>query len=168
MKLERILLPTDYSELSGRAARVARWLAQMSGATVHVLHVCQPVEVALTVPEAGVLRRREPPDKAACQEQVEAFARRHFGDSGVPFVTALADGKRAREIVRYAREARVDRIVIGTRGRGLLRRLTRGSVSGSVLEHAPCVVVVVPESATPPEAGFQRAGEPAPALAPAT
>lgn len=144
MKLERILLPIDFSELTVRAADIACSLAQATGATVHLIHVCQPVEVALEAPEIGVLLRKMPPDEVVLKKMLDEFAKKHLGDFGVSVLTALGYGKPARAIARYAREAHIDRIIMATHAGGLLRRILRGSVSQYVLEHAPCPVVMVP------------------------
>lgn len=144
MRLDRILLPTDFSEATLRAADIACSLAQVTGATVHVMHVGQPVEIAIKAPEIGVLRRKVPPDEGVLQRRLDEFAQKHLGDYGVSAVTVVARGKPADAIVRYAREARIDRIIIATHAAGLLRRILHGSVSKSVLEHAPCPVVMVP------------------------
>lgn len=147
MKLERILLPTDFSELSERAADIACSLAQANAATVHVIHVGRPVEIALEVPEIGILRRKVPPDEAVIKKRLDEFAQKQLGDFGVSVRTVVASGKPADAIVRYAREERIDRIIIATHATGLLRRVFHGSVGKSVLEQAPCPVVMVPPPA---------------------
>ena len=167
MAIQRILLPTDLSELSVRAARVARELAQIGGATVHVLHVFQTVKVALPGPEVGVLLRKVPPDEAVLQTAVDEFARRYLATAGVSVVTALRRGKPAREIVRYAKAEQIDRIVIGTNARGIVRRILHGSVTNSVLEHAPCAVVMVPPTVPLPGRDEDQRGM-VPAVAPAS
>ena len=166
MMIERILLPTDFSELSVRAARVARSLAKVTGATVHLLHVCTPVEVALPCPEVGVLLMKCPPDETDVRNALSNFARRYVEDDGVQVVTAIAKGKPAREIARYAKEARIDRIVIGTHARGIVQRILHGSVSKSVLEHSPCAVVMVPPVAALPSEDGQSQHDFPPGLVP--
>jgi nucleotide-binding universal stress UspA family protein len=47
------------------------------------------------------------------------------------------------EIVGLAEELGAGLIVVGSRGRGGLRRALMGSVSDSVVRHAPCPVMVV-------------------------
>ena len=168
MKLERILVPTDFSDLSERAAGIARSLAQASAATVHVLHVCEPVDVEIEAPEVGFLRRKVPADEAAQRQTLNEFAQRFFTDFGVPTVTATVSGKPAREIARYARDACIDRIVIGTHAKGIARRIFHGSVSKSVLEHAHCAVVMVPATALAPQDDRSDTREPWCALAAAS
>jgi nucleotide-binding universal stress UspA family protein len=49
----------------------------------------------------------------------------------------------ASEIVQAARELPAELVVVGTRGRTGLSRLTLGSVAEAVLSSAPCSVLVV-------------------------
>ena len=55
----------------------------------------------------------------------------------------VADGKPTAAIIRAARRARVDVIVMGWRGHGSVRRFLVGSVSRNVVRAAPCSVLVV-------------------------
>ena len=52
-------------------------------------------------------------------------------------------GRKDQEIVRLAEEIGAGLIVIGSRGRGGVRRALMGSVSDSVVRHAHCPVLVV-------------------------
>ena len=55
----------------------------------------------------------------------------------------IVDGPATAAIIRAARRARADVIVMGWRGHGVIRRLLAGSVSRSVVRAAPCSVLVV-------------------------
>ena len=55
----------------------------------------------------------------------------------------LRDGKPDREIVALAEELGARLIVLGSRGRGGIRRALMGSVSDSVVRHAHCLVLVM-------------------------
>jgi nucleotide-binding universal stress UspA family protein len=55
----------------------------------------------------------------------------------------LRRGRKDQEIVRLAEEIGAGLIVIGSRGRGGVRRALMGSVSDSVVRHAHCPVLVV-------------------------
>jgi nucleotide-binding universal stress UspA family protein len=57
----------------------------------------------------------------------------------------LRRGRKDQEIVRLAEEIGAGLIVIGSRGRGGVRRALMGSVSDSVVRHAHCPVLVVCE-----------------------
>jgi nucleotide-binding universal stress UspA family protein len=55
----------------------------------------------------------------------------------------VAHGDPATEIVRVADEGRYDAIVVGSHGSGFVKRVLVGSVSGHVVHHATCPVLVV-------------------------
>jgi nucleotide-binding universal stress UspA family protein len=57
--------------------------------------------------------------------------------------TGVLRGSPARAIVDEAKDWDADLIVVGSHGYGFLERVLLGSVSGSVLHHAPCSVLVV-------------------------
>jgi nucleotide-binding universal stress UspA family protein len=63
------------------------------------------------------------------------------------------DGDPATEIVRYAGDAGIDLIVMGTHGRTGVERLVLGSVAEKVLRDAPCSVLVVKLPKGQPRAG---------------
>ncbi len=46
-------------------------------------------------------------------------------------------------ITEYAQEWRVDLIVVGTRGLSGFKKLLLGSVSGALVSHSPCSVLVI-------------------------
>lgn len=62
----------------------------------------------------------------------------------------IVEGSPSKAIVAEAREWGADAIIIGSHGRGVLRRLLHGSVSRAVERNAPCPVQVV----RPPIAGL--------------
>ena len=56
--------------------------------------------------------------------------------------TVLLEGAPGAAICDAATELRADVIVMGSRGRGGLRRAVLGSVSDHVIRHAPCPVLI--------------------------
>lgn len=135
--IKQILVPTDFSRLSGAALDYARMLADACGASLHVIHV-------LGDPLA-------PPDVLS-REQQEACARleatlddRDRSARGAR--TACVPGTPAAEIVRYAAEHAIDVIVMGTHAHGPSFRMAAGSIADAVLGGAPCAVLAVKDPA---------------------
>jgi nucleotide-binding universal stress UspA family protein len=68
---------------------------------------------------------------------------RTLRDRGVEARTVEPTGDTADVIVELARQEAADLIVVGSRHRGVIRRLLFGSVSAEVVVDAPCDVLVV-------------------------
>ena len=144
IKLNNVLVATDFGEASETALNYGRSLARTFGARLHVLHVTQNA-LMFTGPEAvGV-------DFAAAQARLDTGAKNQLntiiGDDDRRELQALAVVRSgtspAHEIVLYADSAKVDLIVIGTHGRGAMAHLLMGSVAERVVRSAPCPVLTV-------------------------
>jgi nucleotide-binding universal stress UspA family protein len=132
-----ILHPTDFSERSRSAFRLAHALARDHGARLLVVHVGMPV----TAFAEGVLPLDDESYTLALREKLEGI---RAADPRVRLAYRLVLGADpAAEIVRVAREAPCDLIVMGTHGRTGLRRALLGSVAEQVLRRAPCPVLTV-------------------------
>lgn len=64
-------------------------------------------------------------------------------EADVPLETVIAYGDPADELISFAEREEIDVIVIGSSGKGFLRRKVLGSVSHKVLENAKCSVYIV-------------------------
>lgn len=143
IQLKRILVPTDFSEPSGAALKYAKALADAFGASIHLLHVMEdpfinaPISEGY-VPPAHLFEEFERAARArleevlTTEEQAKYRAERVL-KSGTPFV----------EIVRYARNAEIDLIVMGTHGRGPIAHMLMGNVAEKVVRKASCPVLTV-------------------------
>lgn len=139
-----VLCPTDFSEASEHALRVARLLARDHGARLVVMNVA-PIDINV----AEVLSL--PTDPTPYQSALDELRRRLDGsDLKFPVETRFAFGTPAFETVRESEEVDCDLIVMGTHGRTGLGRVLLGSVAESVLRDAgrPVVVVKSPEPST--------------------
>jgi len=136
LSIRTILHPTDFSELSLGAFQLACSLARDHGANIIVLHVYPP-----PLDRAEVLARGQPNGyEESLWEELEKIK---SNDPAVSIEYRLIEGFAADEIVRSARENSADLIVIGTHGRGGLRRAIMGSVAEGVLRGAWCPVLTV-------------------------
>jgi nucleotide-binding universal stress UspA family protein len=139
----KILLATDGSEEAELAARTAIDLAASTGTELHVVYVERLpnfLDGPGTIGYDHLLyvkheeEARETLRKLVWRVQVAggAVAGRHLRMGGV-----------ADNIVGLAEDLGVGLIVLGSRGRGGMRRALMGSVSDSVVRHAHCPVMIV-------------------------
>jgi nucleotide-binding universal stress UspA family protein len=134
--IRTILHPTDTSEDSQSAFRLACSLARDHGAELVVLHVYPPA----AVPEQD---RPWWGPTAYDQRLWNDILRLRPLDPAVQVKYRLAAGEPAAVILEFAAELNCDLIVMGTHGRTGLRRLLLGSVAEEVLRHATCPVLTV-------------------------
>ena len=143
--LKRILVPTDFSDHSERAAAYAAELARRFEAEqVHCLHVVDiPADLLATSgyymtgqSEQFIEQARE-----ESQKSLREFVAKHLND--LPVETVFLEGRPFVEIIRYARDKDVQLIVIATHGRTGLKHALFGSVAEKVVRKAPCPVLVV-------------------------
>ncbi len=140
----RITVGVDDSEGARRALRWALKLAQVTGATVQVVHVFPRhlswIDGDLTAEELERSRRSAlavaEGDLARVIDDVQVDG------SSVPIERTPALGDPRAVLVDQARDA--DLLVVGSRGRGGVLGLLLGSVSQRCIETAGCPVVVVP------------------------
>ena len=136
LMFRRILHPTDYSDLSRPAFEMACSLARDFGAELVICHVSPPPVAAV----ANGIVVDIPTGEA---EQMRARLEKVKPDDALSVTHQLLRGDPASEIVRFAAEAGIDLIVLGTHGRGGLSRFLMGSVAEHVLRRAKCPVVTV-------------------------
>jgi len=139
---EKILIATDGSEHSERAAKIAVELAKLSGGTVVALYVADTSRTShlpddmLLYSMRGLLMN-EGKDAVAFVEKLAA-------DSGVVFESALIEGNPGEEIIRFSETAGASTIVIGSVGRTGLDKFLLGSVAEKVVRNSKIPVLTVP------------------------
>jgi nucleotide-binding universal stress UspA family protein len=142
----RILIATDGSRLSRKAAEEGIALARSLGASVVGFHARVPVTLPykplIALPQKTLDLMAKPGIAAARKylATIEALAKK----AGVPFKAVDAvDPYPADSIVRAARKEKCELIVMASRGRHGLARLLLGSETNHVLVHSHIPVLVV-------------------------
>lgn len=142
--LHRVALAVDDSAPSRAAARFLRSSILPETATVTILSTVEsPVTdlAARYLSESQLAELTKP-----VMERATAFVnglRNDFIKEGVPVVTQVQMGHVIDIIVKSVEADRDELLVIGTRGLTKNERLYLGSVSESLLRHAPCSVLIV-------------------------
>ena len=140
-----ILIPTDGSELSDRAAQQGIELARSLGARVVALHVTTPFHV-LAVEPAAVTATRDQYERDAAAfarkvlDSVAASARK----AGVECASLERTGEQVwHEIIQGAEANGCDAICMASHGRRGVAAVMLGSETTKVLTHSKIPVVVV-------------------------
>jgi nucleotide-binding universal stress UspA family protein len=149
LPFRRVLVTTDFSEISLEALPVAVEIAAHFNAElllVHILPVDAPTPwdippyadfglASLPLPDYETQVRRE------VERRLELVASRHA--HGVTVRGLVGRGDAAAEIGRMATAEKADLIVLATHGWTGWRHLVFGSVAEKVLREAPCAVLSV-------------------------
>jgi nucleotide-binding universal stress UspA family protein len=143
IEIRNILFPTDFSDFSAYAASFAIAFARDYGAKLHVLHV---LELPFGMPEAFALKVSE----NELREKTRELAQKELESAATPetlrelaYEFACLKGKPFVEIIKFARDKKIDMIVMGTHGRSAVESAVLGSTSEKVVRKAPCPVLTV-------------------------
>jgi len=172
IKMEKILVGCDFSPDSRLAFDYGISLAQEFQATLHLVHVIKPTEnlglkqeshLDITPGEYYRLTSSShfleitPEKQEERLKMIKEIRKRlvHQLQRMVPEESrhwcspesVLLDGEPYREIIQYARNKRMDLIVLGIRGHTLLEKLMVGSTPHRVIRQTVCPVLVVRQTA---------------------
>ena len=149
--IERILAPLDYSEPAFRAAWVALAIARSMPASLTLLHIHMQ-EKALR--ETVLIDRDEL--ARLTDETYPSLLRKVVGDPSAKLLRSAVQHSVAEvkevapslhchsdEICTYAKDHKVDLIVIGAKVHSKIHAVLLGNVTSEVLHKAPCPVIVV-------------------------
>ena len=144
LRLNRVLLATNFRPSSAAATQVATQLANQTGAELHAVYVIGDYieQISVIFPEGGLTALTRL--RSHVQERMTQLAR----DDGARAITHIAEGRPYEEVVRLAAEKDADVIVIGTSVHASLFGGTPvlGSEIERVVRNAPCPVLCVPAS----------------------
>jgi nucleotide-binding universal stress UspA family protein len=143
--LKNVLVATDFGPASESALRYGRALARGFGADLHVFHVVENI-FGRAIDGYGYVAI--PPQ---VQEDLERAGRKQTNallddeDRRELHATAttVTSNSAADAIVDYARQHRIDLIVMGTHGRSAIAHMFMGNVAERVVRMAPCPVLTV-------------------------
>lgn len=145
MKIETILVPTDFSDDAQQALTTAKEWARRFGARIVLLHAYR-VDVPMSTPALGggfVLPDRFYDDlRTHATKQVEGLASETSRD-GIEATGVALEERPVVAILDEARKRSADLIVMGTRGLTGLKHIALGSVAERVVREAPCPVLTV-------------------------
>lgn len=145
-----LIVATDGSDLAVRAAVAGVSLTRPADRLLVVcaVDVIQPGEDATghagpTITyEVAEASNREAKAQGQAAVAATAEALRDLGYTSEQVETRLVEGGPGPALCRLADEVDASALIMGSRGRGALKRVLLGSVSDYVVRNAPCSVIV--------------------------
>lgn len=139
---KKILVPTDASEYSKRALKVALELARTFQAEVEVIHVTfspqaywgYTLSYGISITQEDLNRNGE----IALEATLAGIDR-----EGVQIKTVLYSGHPVSKIIEEIQNEKIDLVVMGSHGYGVITGSVFGSVSQRVLQKSPCPVLII-------------------------
>jgi universal stress protein A len=143
IRLQKILLPTDFSDYAATATQYACELATRFDAELHILHTLETHPASTPAFVMGLALPTYIHEFRTAAEKSIAGVLDPQWSKGRTVIPAVLEGSPKVEIVRYARQQNIDLIVLATHGRTGLAHVLMGSVAESVVRTAPCPVLTV-------------------------
>lgn len=147
LRIERILVPIDFSDHAEAALAHAAELAQTHDARLMLLHVLEPPTFPSFYGAGAATLYEHPPDLESRARDALKDLASNVDASQRTVSMHVVQGSAGPSIVAFADEREVDLIVIASLGRTGFKRVLLGSVAGRVVRNASCSVFVV-KSAT--------------------
>ena len=143
ISIEKILHPTDFSVNSNHALKYACAFAAHFGAELHLLHVVADLAMITLPPMEGFLPEGyyENARKHANEELAKLRTKAMTGKNRI--VRQILEGSPFLEIMSYAKDNKIDLIIMGTHGYSGLTHLVMGSIAEKVVRSSPCPVLTV-------------------------
>ena len=144
LKLERLLVPMDFSDLSKLALPWAVYFGKAFDAEVMLLNVTEkyPIDYLLG-PE--LMNHAISPLMLDAEAALHRIADNLSNSSGLNVSVAVRDGTPHREICQVAEDTHADLIALTTHGYTGLKHVWLGSTAERVVRHARCPVLTVRE-----------------------
>jgi nucleotide-binding universal stress UspA family protein len=145
-KYKKVLFCTDFSENSDYAFEFAYGIAKRDEGLLYILHVMphnpNQDRVRGYVSE-DILRNIQ---RGLEQELDDNYKERYVKkiEDAVGFEVVTKSGREDEEILKFAKDKKVDIIVVGTHGKTGIEHVFFGSVAEKVLRRSPFPIFVIP------------------------
>lgn len=140
LALKNILFATDFSETAHNALPLATALARHYRSTLVLANVLEEVPIT-SVPMDYLPPQIEGERTLAEKRMVELLKSEMLRD--LKTEVAIEPGYIWPVLAKTVEERNIDLVILGTHGRGPIKRLLLGSVAEEICRHAPCPVITV-------------------------
>ncbi len=145
----KILFATDGAKQSDAAVEMLKFFALSDGDEVKIVSVVDmavPMSIDIYggyLPDTGELEKTARENAEKLLERTEERIKAQFPTANFAISTEVLFGSPESRIVETAEAIHPDLILLGSHGYSRWERLLLGSVSDSVVHHAPCSVLIV-------------------------
>jgi len=143
---KKVLFCTDFSENADYAFDFAYGIAKRDEGLLYIVHVI-PENPHQAFAEGIMNTETLEKIQRDFEEDLANNYREHYVEkmeNGIPYEIVTKSGREDNEIIKFAKQEKVDIIVVGTHGRTGIGHVFFGSVAEKVLRHSPFPVFVIP------------------------
>ncbi|HOZ69585.1 MAG TPA: universal stress protein [Chitinophagaceae bacterium] len=143
--LRNILVPIDFSANALRSALYAVSIAEKSKATIHLLHVIEPVTESIRQPFPLQEKLEVEITKNRIRELNEFQQHLAALHPGISMKSETENGMTIPSILHVARKKKVDLIVMGAKGVSAIKKVFMGSITAGIISRTHIPVLAVPD-----------------------
>jgi len=140
----KILVPTDFSEDSDLAFRMALSIARNYQARIFLLHVISKQDLADYCLDQNIVDRVLNESIVFSNEKLQEVIGKYQQSGNIKVIPDVRKGQPYEEILNEASERKIDLIVIASHGKTGLQKYFIGSVTEKVMKEAKCPVLLIP------------------------
>ena len=146
-KYKKVLFCTDFSENADYAFEFAYGIAKRDEGLLYILHVIpenpHQAYVENSIDGETLVKIQRGIEEDLVNNFKERYIRKIEGE--IEFETVTRSGREDNEIIKFAKQEKVDIIVMGTHGNTGIEHVFFGSVAEKVLRHSPFPVFIIPD-----------------------
>lgn len=142
---EKILIATDGSEYSEKAARAGVELAKLSGGTVTAIYIADTSKMRHLPDDMLLFSIRDILTREG--KEAVSYVEKLAKEAGVAFEKVVREGNPGEIIIDFAKDAGMGIIIMGSVGRTGLDKFLLGSVAEKVVRNSKVPVLTVPKEA---------------------
>jgi nucleotide-binding universal stress UspA family protein len=149
VKIDNVLLITDFSENARHALGYARAMAERFESKLHILHVIGDPTSYIYGEAKGDFLAMEKRARIKAREEIDKY-RAFVGD--LPnYEMIIKEGGVLDRVLETIEEKHIDNVVMGSQGGGVLRNLLTGSIADKITRGVRCHVWIIrPQSQVRP------------------
>jgi nucleotide-binding universal stress UspA family protein len=139
-----ILTAVDFSNSTNKIIEIIKKLARSLNAKVWIVHVAEPDPDFVGFEAGPQTVRDEVARKFNAAHKFLQHNAEELRAEGIDCTALLLQGPTVETIIKEAEKHSVEMIVVGSHGKGVVKRIFLGSTSKGLLRHSSLPVLVVP------------------------